>query len=167
MAITTESTTFSKDVQGRYLCNEINDVNAWKGAGGRPFDFIVIGGGTFGAAIAEHLWFRQNAAGGGLRTLVIEGGPFTVPEHVQNTGIQGFADPAQPFFLNENARQPEPPQNEVWGIPWKSTIPFKGLAYAIGGRSVYWGGWSPRLLDEEMATWPAPTVNDLKARYFD
>ena len=62
-----------------------------------------------------------------------------MPEHVQNTGIQGFTDPFTPFFLNENAPQPEPPVNEVWGIPWKSSIPFKGLAYAIGGRSVYWG----------------------------
>lgn len=77
---------------------------------------IVIGGGTFGAAIAEHVWFRQKQTGGGLRTLVVEAGLFTVPEHVQNTGIQGFADPFIPFFLNENAPQPEPPRNEVWGI---------------------------------------------------
>ena len=167
MAITAESTTFTKDIQGRYLCNEINEVNAWQGGGGRPFDFIVVGGGTFGAAIAEHLWFRQRQSGGGLRTLVVEAGPFTVPEHVQNTGILGFADPGQPFFLNENAKQPEPPVNEVWGIPWKSSTAFKGLAFAVGGRSVYWGGWSPRLLDAEMATWPAATVADLKARYFD
>lgn len=167
MAKTTERTSFTKDIEGRYLCNDLSEVNAWKGGGGRPFDVIVIGGGTFGAAIAEHLWFRQKQTGGGLRTLVIEAGLFTVPEHVQNTGIQGFADPATPFFLNENAPQPEPARNEVWGIPWKSSIPFKGLAYAIGGRSVYWGGWSPRLLDEEMTTWPAATVADLNARYFD
>ncbi|WP_425906748.1 hypothetical protein [Nitrobacter sp. TKz-YC02] len=111
----------------------------------RPFDFIIVGGGTFGSAIAEHLWFRQKQAGGGLRTLVVEAELFSIPEHVQNTGIQGFADPASPFFLNENAPQPEPPRNEVWGLPWKSTIPFKGLAYTVGGRSLYWGGWSPRL----------------------
>jgi choline dehydrogenase-like flavoprotein len=167
MPTTTERTSFTKDVQGRYLCNNLAEVDAWKFAGGRPFDFIIVGGGTFGSAIAEHLWFRQKQAGGGLRTVVVEAGLFTVPEHVQNTGIQGFTDPQNPFFLNENAPQPEKPQNEVWGIPWKSAIPFKGLAYALGGRSLFWGGWSPRLLNEEMATWPATTVADLNGRYFD
>lgn len=167
MPTATERTSFTKDVQGRYLCNNLAEVDAWKTAGGRPFDFIIVGGGTFGSAIAEHLWFRQKQAGGGLRTLVVEAGLFSIPEHVQNTGIQGFADPASPFFLNENAPQPEPARNEVWGLPWKSTIPFKGLAYTVGGRSLYWGGWSPRLLDEEMATWPAVTVVALNSRYFD
>jgi len=167
MAKTTERTSFTRDVQGRYLCNDISEVNGWKSSGGRPFDVIVVGGGTFGAAIAEQIWFRQKQTGGGLRTLVIEAGLFTVPEHVQNTGIQGFADPAAPFFLNENVPQPEPPRNEVWGIPWKSAIAFKGLAYAVGGRSAYWGGWSPRLLNAEVSTWPAVTVADLNGRYFD
>ena len=167
MAKSSERTSFTKDIQGRYLCNDLTEVNAWKNSGGRPFDVVVIGGGTFGSAIAEHIWFRQKQTGGGLRTLVLEAGLFTVPEHVQNTGIQGFADPAVPFTLNENAPQPEPPRNEVWGVPWKSALPFKGLAYAIGGRSVYWGGWSPRLLDQEVTTWPVNTVADLKTRYFD
>ena len=167
MPKTAESTSFTKDIQGRYLCNDINEVRAWQTAGERPFDVIVIGGGTFGAAIAEHIWFRQKQAGGGLRTLVLEAGLFTVPEHVKNTGIQGFTDPFSPFFLSENAPQPEPPRNEVWGVPWKSAMAFKGLAYAVGGRSVYWGGWSPRLLDEEMTGWPATTVADLNTRYFD
>jgi hypothetical protein len=89
-----------------------------------------------------------------------------VPEHVQYTGIQGFDDGFVPFVLNENAPQPEPPHKEVWGVPWKAAIPFKGLAYTVGGRSVFWGGWSPRLLDDEIpTTWPAETVADLKARY--
>jgi choline dehydrogenase-like flavoprotein len=167
MATTTERTSFTRDIQGRYLCNDINEVNAWKTQGGRPFDIIVIGGGTFGGAIAEHLWYRQRQAGGGLRTLVVEAGLFSVPEHVQNTGIQGFDDGFAPFILNENAPQPEPPHKEVWGVPWKAAIPFKGLAYTVGGRSLFWGGWSPRLLDDEMpTTWPAETVADLKARYF-
>jgi len=153
-------------VQGRYLGNDISEVNAWQTTGGRPFDIIVVGGGTFGSAIAEHLWFRQKQNGGGLRTLVIEAGLFTVAEHVQNTGLQGFSDAFPPFFLNENAPQPEPPKNEVWGLPWKSGIAFKGLAYTVGGRSLYWGGWSPRLLDSEMASWPGTVVADLKTQYF-
>ena len=106
MPLTTEKTTFTRDVQGRYLCNDLTEVNSWKNSGGRPFDVIVIGGGTFGAAIAEHIWFRQKQTGGGLRTLVIEAGLFTIPEHVQNTGIQGLTDPFTPFNLNENAPQP-------------------------------------------------------------
>src|SRR3954469_18554405 len=167
MPITAETTSFTKDIQGRYLCNNLAEVDSWKSAGGGPVAFIIVGGGAFRSAMAEHLWFRQKQSGGGLRTLVVDAGLFTIPEHVQNTGIQGFGDPATPFFLNENAPQPEPPRNEVWGIPWKSTIPFKGLAYTLGGRSLFWGGWSPRLLDEEMATWPAVTVADLNGRYFD
>src|SRR5207247_1149498 len=61
---------------------------------------------------------------------------------------------------------PEPPKNELWGVPWKSGTPFTGLAYCVGGRSIYWGGWSPRLLAEELATWPQDVVNDLNVRYF-
>ena len=48
----------------------------------RPFDFIIIGGGTFGAAVAEHLWFRSTNRS--ERILVLEAGPFLLPEHVQN-----------------------------------------------------------------------------------
>src|SRR5919201_504817 len=149
----TESTSFTKDVQGRYLCNDITEVNAWQSAGGRPFDVIVLGGGTFGGAIAEHIWFRQKQAGAALRTLVIEAGPFVIGEHVQNAGIQGFGDAPGTSILNDNAPQPEPPKNEVWGVPWKSATPFTGLAYCIGGGSIYWGGWAPSLLAVEKGAW--------------
>src|SRR5437764_820255 len=46
---------------------------------------------------------------------------------------------------------------------------FTGLAYCLGGRSAFFGGWSPRLLDEEMpgARWPAAVKGDLQTRYFD
>src|SRR5947199_13737 len=48
MAKATERTSFTKDVQGRYLCNDITEANAWKSSGGRPFDVIGVGGGYFG-----------------------------------------------------------------------------------------------------------------------
>lgn len=45
MALTTESTTFTRDIIGRYLCNSFAEA---KQSG--PFDAVIIGGGTFGLA---------------------------------------------------------------------------------------------------------------------
>jgi hypothetical protein len=62
---------------------------------------------------------------------------------------------------------------EVWGLPWRSNVPggFPGLAYNLGGRSVFFGGWSPRFIDSEFSSppWPASVVADLTAdaSYFD
>ena len=53
---------------------------------------------------------------------------------------------------------------EVWGMPWRTDVPrgFPGLAYCLGGRSVYFGGWSPQLLPSETpAVWPAALLADL------
>src|SRR6266700_2622570 len=102
MPITTEYTTFTRDVLGRYVCNTYDealvtiDPNARAAAGPRK----------------DHL-----------------------------------------------------PQNEVWGLAWNSGDPvgFPGLAYCVGGRSVFWGGWSPRLLDSELPNnrWPQAVLDDL------
>ena len=43
---------------------------------------------------------------------------------------------------------------------------YPGLIFAIGGRSLTWGGWSPELLDLELATWPVSTRAALRANYF-
>jgi hypothetical protein len=57
------------------------------------------------------------------------------------------------------------------GLAWHSNERFPGLAYCLGGRSLYWGGWSPQFLDSEMPTqdspnpWPLPPVDDLKGRF--
>jgi len=41
-------------------------------------------------------------------------------------------------------------------------VGFPGLAYCLGGRSLYWGGWSPRLTDADLANWPPEIVRFLK-----
>src|SRR5215813_9531604 len=166
MPLTTEYTTFTRDVLGRYVCNTFDEAlvtieaNARAAAGLppgdlRPFDFIIIGGGTFGAALAEHLWFRS--ANRSERLLVIDGGPFLLTEHVQNLPVLGL-DAGSP-------RKDHLPQKEVWGLAWNSSDPvgFPGLAYCVGGRSVYWGGWSPRLLDSELPKnlWPKAVLDEL------
>ena len=165
IGLLTPDTDFSRDVLGRYVCNTFDDMlvtidpNARTAAGLpsrgdlRPFDFIVVGGGTFGGALAEHLWFR--ATGRSERILVLDGGPFLLSEHVQNLPVLG---------LNAGgARMDHQPQNEVWGLAWNAGIPFPGLAYCLGGRSVYWGGWSPRLLPSELPdnVWPKAVLDDL------
>jgi choline dehydrogenase-like flavoprotein len=169
---TPQTTAFSRDVLGRYVCNGLDEALATTNKSTRPdardFDIIVIGGGTFGAAIAQHLFYIDQARN--HRILVLEGGPFVLPSHVQNMPLLGINVPAPSSITDlRNAGQGNQPRNEVWGLPWHSPVKFPGLAYCLGGRSRFWGGWSPRLLDAEMpaSKWPASTVNDLKNSFFD
>jgi len=52
-------------------------------------------------------------------------------------------------------------QNLIWGMPWISNQAFPGLAFCIGGRSLFWGGWSPRLTADDLAHWPQDLVTYL------
>lgn len=170
-------TDFSRDVLGRYVCNGLDEAlrstdRTVVRPDGRPqieardFDLIVIGGGTFGAVLAEHLSFRDSARQ--HRILVLEGGPLVLPEHVQNLPVLGLNVAAATSIADlKNAGQygPDKPREEVWGLAWHSSHPFPGLAYCVGGRSLYWGGWSPELLVEETSTppWPQAVVDELRA----
>ena len=61
---TPQTTDFTRDVFGRYVCNGLDEaqhsadptvvrLDGRAQIEARPFDLIVIGGGTFGAAVAE------------------------------------------------------------------------------------------------------------------
>ena len=148
--LTSEPTSFTLDNMGRFLCNTLQEAldSTARTVGGRErkFDSVVIGGGTFGAVVTEQLFLHDPTRS--RRILVLEAGPFVLPEHVQNLPFQGGA--------------PDP------RIPWVNhpALSYSGLIFAIGGRSLTWGGWSPELLDEEMVSWPAATRNDLRTQYF-
>src|SRR5262249_31998371 len=150
MALTAESTTFSLDNEGRFLCNtlqEARDSAAQTVAGRtRDFDTIIVGGGTFGSVVAEHLFISD--ATRSRRILVLEAGPFVLPEHVQNMPFIGGAPGMRGPWVNHPA------------------LNYLGLIFAIGGRSLTWGGWSPELLDLELTSWPAAARAELRARYF-
>lgn len=152
-SVEVQETAFTVDVLGRYLCNTFDEaVNN----GGFPFDAIVIGAGMFGAYTAEKIYRFGNR---NLRVLVLEAGPFLVSEHVQNLSRIGL-NAAGPVTAD-----PGIPRERVWGLPWRGNIGFPGLAYCVGGRSLYWGGWAPRLTPADLAHWPADVRADLNANY--
>ncbi len=181
----TESTSFTKDVLGRYLLNTFEEAKA---TDFRRFDVVVLGGGSFGAAIAEQL-VQLDTKKKQHRVLVLEGGKFLLPEHIQNFPPMhaGLGSPnattieeQRNDFASKNPGQPVPAllpaRNEVWGLAWHSRTAstavdprdkrFPGLAYCVGGRSLFWGGWSPELIASELTEWPAQVASELKSKYF-
>jgi hypothetical protein len=147
----TPSTPFTADITGRYVCNTLGEAQLSTDTSidpdARPFDRIVVGGGTFGSVLASLLFIRDRTHA--HRTLVLEAGQVVFTEHVQN--------------------QPTLTTDELWGVPWNSDSSmswnqqFPGLAYAVGGRSLFWGGWSPYFVSSELPSppWPASVKHDL------
>lgn len=146
-AVDVQQTAFAHDLLGRWVCD------TWSEAiqnGGRPFDIVVIGAGMHGAYCAEKLY--RFGEGINLRILVLDAGAFLATTHLQNLpGINLNAPSAAAVVLNS---QDPGPRNVVWGIPWHSDTGFPGLAYCLGGRSLFWGGWAPQMLASDLAPWP-------------
>jgi hypothetical protein len=154
-------TDFTIDVLGRFICNGLDEAlrstDKSVDPDARPFDIIIIGGGSFGSVLASHIFSIDQTHA--HRILVLEAGPFLYPEHVQNM---------PPAFDSLDG-------TGVWGVPWASDSPqswnqnFPGLAFCLGGRSLFWGGWSPYFLDSEIkdkaghpkSTWPQSVIRDL------
>lgn len=151
----TEKTHFTLDVLGRYTCNTDAEANAaMDRADARPFDVIVIGGGSFGPILAENVFFDDLTHS--RRVLVLDAGPMVLPEHQQNLPFLGDVEVS------------------VTETPWQADarLDFRGLRVMLGGRSVFFGGWSPQLLDDAKHTemprdrWPDPVVQQLNDTYF-
>lgn len=168
----TETSHFSRDILGRYICNTWEEAMASINVGvkpeevrpdARPFDVIIVGGGSFGSVLAQSLFYGDATR----RILVLEAGLLAVPEHVQNLPVLGL-DPPGPTRIADlrAAGQDGKARAELWGLAWHSPTPFPGLAYCVGGRSIFFGGWSPQLLDAETSGWPAEVMADLNGRYF-
>jgi len=149
-----QETTFSVDVFGRHVCSTWQEATE---SGGAPFSTVVIGAGMYGAYLATKIHRAHPAA----RILLLDAGHFLAPEHVQNLGRIGLGIPP-----------PIPPADDpgvarelVWGLPWRGNVDFPGLAYCAGGKSLYWGGWCPRLTAADLQHWPASTAQYLNDNY--
>lgn len=153
-----EYTTFTLDNMGRYLCNTLQEAvdsaNVIIRDQKRDFDVIVVGGGSFGCAIAEALFTRDKWRS--RRILVLEQGPFVLPEHWQNLPFMG----GTPNFTKPWVNDPQ----------LESVLQYPGLLFAVGGRSIAWGGWAPEPLhdakNDEMINWPATAINDLQQTFY-
>src|SRR5712692_9414173 len=95
---------------------------------------------------------------------MVEGGKclraaaLTPPIHIQNPPQQLGGKVGGPNYLRMRD-DASGAQNVIWGMPWISNEPFPGLAYCVGGRSLFWGGWSPPLTDPDLANWSPDAVN--------
>lgn len=154
--VNVQSTTFSIDALGRYLCSTWDEAT---GSGGAPFSAVVIGAGMYGAYCATKI-FRRHP---GKRILLLDAGRFLVSEHVQNLARIGLNVPA----AISPGSDPGVARELVWGIPWRGNVEFPGLAYCTGGKSIYWGGWCPRLTAGDLQGWPNATAQYLGAHYTD
>ena len=154
-----QQTAFSYDVLGRYVCNNWQEIVAAQGPGSYPFDVVVIGAGMYGAYCAEKLYRAGSSSA--LRILVVDAGAFLLPSHIQNLPQQLGGKVGGPSYLRTRD-DATGAQNVIWGMPWISNEGFPGLAYCIGGRSLFWGAWSPALTDADLANWPNDLVTYLK-----
>jgi choline dehydrogenase-like flavoprotein len=145
-----QRTTFSLDVLGRFICN------TWDEATLNPdFDAVVIGSGMYGGYCAAKLFSESGLPGRTpLRVLVLEAGPFLVHEHGQNIPDLGLTNPFRPTIDTFSAEAGKT-RHLVWGLGWRGNTGFPGTAYCVGGKSLYWGGWCPRLTHRDLAQWPA------------
>src|SRR5207247_821809 len=147
-------TAFSKDDSGRWVYNTVEEAKTG------PVDVLVVGGGSFGGILASELFALETAGALGPqppspiadqagnqanargepahaphRIVVLEAGPHGLPEHIQN--LPAGLD----ISLGQNFRDEliKPASN----TPWTGNVSFPGLAFVVGGRSLFWGGWSP------------------------
>ena len=150
--VAVQETRFTTDAVGRFVANTWDEATS-----SGPFSAVVVGAGAYGAYCAVQIRRAHPTA----RVLVLDAGSYLVGEHVQNLGDLGLNVPA-PIMPSADlgvARE------QVWGLPWRGNVEFPGLAYCLGGKSVYWGGWCPRLSAADLTSWPATTRNWLTAHY--
>ena len=111
-------------------------------------DCLIVGSGTAGVTAAIELADR------GLRVAIIEAGPLVLTEHIGSGPFANREDlvPA----IHDLVRY-----GTVWTSGENESAARDGLAETnnnswsvVGGRTVFWGGCTPRFRDEDFADWP-------------
>lgn len=121
----------------------------------KPFDVIVIGSGMAGGVLAERLSDNK------VRTLVLEAGGVPLETHIANlprSHRSGFQKHVWQRWSDFGVRNYENggPNNKYDGRQ----------GFNLGGRSVFWGGFIPRMTSPELDFWPQQLKWDLEDRYY-
>lgn len=155
-----QKTTFALDAVARLVCNTWEEILAAQ-AGGQ-FDAIVIGSGMYGAYTATKLFeFGKSLPNKQPRILVLEAGPFLISEHFQNLTRVGnlFNSVLEPLVdPNSQGRNISEPSN------YAGANRINDHHRCVGGKSLFWGGWTPRLVEEDLKQWPADVVEYLRLK---
>ena len=133
----TQTTAFTRDVVGRYVCNGLDEALA--STTGDP-GCAAVRSYRDRRRLVRHRARRTARAPRRHRRAShprARRGAYVYPEHVQNL-------------------PPGLDSGEVWGVPWNSDSPqswnqpLPRARLLSGGRSVFWGGWSPYFIDSEL-----------------
>lgn len=119
------------------------------------YDMVIVGTGFCGYATAERALERNP----NYRILIIERGPYFLPEHFQNLPMpfsHTIGGLSETFPWTVSAKTAEGPGT----ISWQH-----GMSPFFGGRSTLWSAWCPRPTEEEMDGWPAETIAAAKRNF--
>lgn len=122
------------------------------------FDFVVIGSGFCTLAFADRMLRHDRHS----RILIIERGPFFLPEHFQNLPLPyqqtlGGLTETYPWSLSSRTAGQGP-----GSISW-----VHGMVPFFGGRSIMWSAWCPRPTRAEMFDWPEETILAAEKNFVD
>ena len=120
------------------------------------YDLVIVGTGFCGLAVAQRALERDPRC----RILMIERGPFFLPEHFQNLPLPfvntlGGLSETFPWTLASSTER-----GQDGPVRWQhGMVPF------FGGRSTLWSAWCPRPAGEELTGWPQATVRAAEANF--
>jgi choline dehydrogenase-like flavoprotein len=111
-------------------------------------DCLVIGSGTAGVTTAVEL------AEGGLRVAIVEAGPFLLTQHV-GSGPFATREDLVPKIHDLVRYETVWTSSDKEGAVRAGAVPGNNSAWsAVGGRTLFWGGCTPRFLDGDFHGWP-------------
>lgn len=131
------------------------DFDFPKDSQGSEYEVIIIGSGMAGGVLADRL------SDSGIKTLVLEAGGAPFETHIANLPRRqrkGFQKHIWERWFDFRVKNCDSGSNNDY------TEGYQG--FNLGGRSVFWGGFIPRMTSAELDYWPNELKWDLEDRYY-